>query len=199
MPGIETEIRTIQLATRGEDVRDAIVGALLGIDARVNDTVDDELSATSENPVQNKVIFDALQGKQDALTVDSEPVDESDNPVSSGGVYAALSGKQASIRAEELHLSDTWSGNGPFTQSVTLEGITSRSKVDIQPDAEYSLLRDARERTDDHIFHEVDRNDQCESEYFRMYIQKPYRRKTQVRRRTGADFRSRRNGHRKTP
>ena len=141
MPGIDTEIRTIQLATRGEDVRDAIVSALLSIDSRVNDTVDDELSATSENPVQNKAVYEALQGKQDALTVDSEPVDESSNPVSSGGVYASLSGKQEAIRAAELHLSDTWSGSGPFTQSVALDGITSRSKVDIQPDADlFSLL-----------------------------------------------------------
>lgn len=141
MPGIETEIRTIQLATRGEDVRDAIVGALLSIDSRVNGTVDDELSSTSENPVQNKVIFDALQGKQDALTIDNVPVDESSNPVSSGGVFAALSGKQEAIRAAELHLSDAWSGSGPFTQEVTLAGITPRSKVDIQPDADlFSLL-----------------------------------------------------------
>ena len=34
-------------------------------------------------------------------------------------------------------LSTTWSGNGPYTQTVTVTGvsITNYSKVDIQPDA----------------------------------------------------------------
>lgn len=53
-------------------------------------TVDDALSSLSENPVQNKVIYSALQGKQNALTFDSAPTQGSNNPVTSGGVYNAL-------------------------------------------------------------------------------------------------------------
>jgi len=141
---INTEIRIIQLASRGEEVRDAIVDALQSIESRVAVTIDADLSDTSENPLQNKVIYAALQGKQEALTIDGAPTSESDNPVTSGGVYEALSGKQDGIRLATIELSDSWSGSGPFTQAVSLSGITPGSKVDIQPDADVftSLLLD---------------------------------------------------------
>lgn len=36
-----------------------------------------------------------------------------------------------------ISLSSTWSGDGPYTQTVTLSGytVTANSKVDIQPDS----------------------------------------------------------------
>lgn len=56
--------------------------------------VDNAMSTTSENPVQNKVITEAVNGKQDALVVgtnlDSTPVENSTNPITSGGVYAVV-------------------------------------------------------------------------------------------------------------
>ena len=56
--------------------------------------VDSALSTTSENPVQNKVITEAVNGKQDALVVgtnlDNTPVENSTNPITSGGVYAVV-------------------------------------------------------------------------------------------------------------
>lgn len=55
-----------------------------------NVIVDDVLSDTSENPVQNKVIKGYLDSKQDTLTFDNTPTENSANPVTSGGVYAAL-------------------------------------------------------------------------------------------------------------
>lgn len=57
--------------------------------------IDSQLSTTSANPVQNKVIATALNLKQNTLTFDSSPTSGSSNPVTSGGVYAALTGKEA--------------------------------------------------------------------------------------------------------
>ena len=56
-------------------------------------TIDSALSDTSTNPVQNKVIKNALDTKQDTLTFDSTPTADSTNPVTSGGVKTALDGK----------------------------------------------------------------------------------------------------------
>ncbi len=135
MSDINNEIRTIQLASRGEEVRDAIVDALRSIESHTTVTVDEELSGTSENPVQNKSVFEALQGKQETLTIDAGPVSESENPVASGGVYEALSGKQNAIRLTSIHLTGDWEGSDLYTQTVSIEGIKPNSKVDIQPDA----------------------------------------------------------------
>ena len=59
--------------------------------------VDNALSSTSTNPVQNKVVNSAIVGlqnsKQDKLTIDTSPINGSGNPVSSGGVYTELAGK----------------------------------------------------------------------------------------------------------
>ena len=56
--------------------------------------VDNAMSTTSENPVQNKVITAAVNAKQDALVVgtnlDNTPVENSTNPITSGGVYAVV-------------------------------------------------------------------------------------------------------------
>ena len=59
--------------------------------------VDAALSGTSENPVQNKVVKGALDGKQNKLTFDSTPTAGSSNPVTSGGVKAALDQKQDTL------------------------------------------------------------------------------------------------------
>lgn len=56
----------------------------------VHITVDDTLSTTSANPVQNNVITSALNNKQNALTFDNVPTENSNNPVTSDGVYSAL-------------------------------------------------------------------------------------------------------------
>ncbi len=61
---------------------------LNGIEANANKTVvDSSMSSTSTNPVQNKVINDALSGKQDVLTFDASPTQGSLNPVTSAGIY----------------------------------------------------------------------------------------------------------------
>lgn len=50
-------------------------------------TVDDEISASSTNPVQNRIIYSALNKKQNELTFDDIPTENSSNPVKSDGVY----------------------------------------------------------------------------------------------------------------
>lgn len=103
-------------------------------------TVDSTLSSTSANPVQNKVIYSALQGKQNTLTagtgisisgntisctvsggggsvtVDSAMSSTSTNPVQNKVVFAALQGKQNTLSYE------TWT----FT---TTSGATVTKKV----------------------------------------------------------------------
>ena len=104
-------------------------------------TVDSTLSSTSTNPVQNKVVYTALAGKQDKLTagtgisingntisctvsgggggtvtVDSALSGTSTNPVQNKVIYTALSGKQDKINYE------TWT----FT---TVSGTTVTKKV----------------------------------------------------------------------
>ena len=64
-------------------------------------TVDSAISSSSTNPVQNQVIYNALQTKQDVLTFDNVPTASSDNPVKSGGVYSALSGKQNTLTFDD--------------------------------------------------------------------------------------------------
>ena len=132
---IQSDIMAIELAARGEEVRDAIVRALRHIAAQSGGAVDHDLSPDSENAVRNCAIYEALQGKQDTLTIDAQPAVDSENPVSSGGVFAALSGMQKEIRLASIRLKARWEGSGPYTQTVQMEGTTPRSKVDIQPDS----------------------------------------------------------------
>lgn len=59
--------------------------------------VDSALSGSSENPVQNRIIKGALDGKQSLLTFDSAPTAGSNNPVRSGGIKSALDAKQDTL------------------------------------------------------------------------------------------------------
>ena len=105
-----------------------------------NITIDSTMSSTSTNPVQNKVIYSALQGKQNTLTagtgisingntisctvsgggssvtVDSALSGTSTNPVQNKVIYTALQNKQEKINYE------TWT----FT---TVSGTTVTKKV----------------------------------------------------------------------
>ena len=70
-------------------------------------TVDSALSSSSENPVQNKVITDALNDKQDTLTFDDAPTAGSNNPVKSGGIKTALDGKQETLTFDNAPTADS--------------------------------------------------------------------------------------------
>ena len=224
MADISSYIRLIELASRGEDVRDAIINALNSINQGAFGEFDDVPTAGSGKAVTSGAIKTALDGKQDLLTFDNTPTQGSDNPVKSGGIYSAIEAMQGALQfddtptenstnpvtsggiynalqgveitmdetptegsehavksggiktaldakqdtlqydsaptpnssklvtsggmwaaisgissvesIQEITLDkDDWTGNGPFIQEVSLQGVTAASKIDIQADA----------------------------------------------------------------
>ena len=224
MADISSYIRLIELASRGEDVRDAIINALNSINQGAFGEFDDVPTAGSGKAVTSGAIKTALDGKQDLLTFDNTPTQGSDNPVKSGGIYSAIEAMQGALQfddtptenstnpvtsggiynalqgveitmdetptegsehavksggiktaldakqdtlqydsaptpnssklvtsggmwaaisgissvesIQEITLDkDDWTGNGPFIQEVSIQGVTAASKIDIQADA----------------------------------------------------------------
>ena len=224
MADISSYIRLIELASRGEDVRDAIINALNSINQGAFGEFDDVPTAGSGKAVTSGAIKTALDGKQDLLTFDNAPTQGSNNPVKSGGIYSAIEAMQGALQfdstpiegsinpvtsggiydalqgveitmddsptegsdhavksggiktaldakqdtlqydsaptpnssklvtsggmwaaisgissvesIQEITLNrDDWTGNGPFIQEVSLQGVTAASKIDIQADA----------------------------------------------------------------
>lgn len=43
---------------------------------------------------------------------------------------------QKQIIVDTVSLGTSWTGTGPYTQVVTIDGIDSNSKIDLQPDAD---------------------------------------------------------------
>ena len=224
MADISSYIRLIELASRGEDVRDAIINALNSINQGAFGEFDDVPTAGSGKAVTSGAIKTALDGKQDLLTFDNTPTQGSDNPVKSGGIYSAIEAMQGALQfddtptenstnpvtsggiynalqgveitmdetptegsehavksggiktaldakqdtlqydsaptpnssklvtsggmwaaisgissVESIHevtlYQNAWTGNGPYTQEVSIQGVTAASKIDIQADA----------------------------------------------------------------
>ena len=80
-------------------------------------------------------VEDALDDVQVSLNFDAVPTSGSENPVYSGGVYSALATRQAGIWRATINLTDAWSGSDPYTQTVTIPGVSANSLIDLQPDA----------------------------------------------------------------
>lgn len=107
-------------------------------------TVDSALSPTSTNPVQNKVIYAALAGKQNTLTIDASLSSTSANPVQNKAVNSALAGKQDKLTAgtgisiSGNTISCTVSGGG---SSVTVDSsMSSTSTNPVQNKVVYAAL-----------------------------------------------------------
>ena len=87
-------------------------------------TIDDQLSTTSENPVQNKVITNALNDKQNGLTTGNGiSIDSSTNTIS---INASTSGLQKFIDQDAL----TPSGSGSAGY-LTFKGANGNSNKDL--------------------------------------------------------------------
>lgn len=139
-------------------------------------TIDSTLSSTSTNPVQNKVVYTALAGKQDKLiagtgisisgntisctvsggsgggsiTVDSTMSSTSTNPVQNKVIYLALQGKQNTLTAgtgisiNGNTISCTVSGGGG---SVTVDSALSGTSTNpVQNKVIYTALQNKQDK-----------------------------------------------------
>lgn len=94
--------------------------------------VDNALSATSTNPVQNKVVKAALDAKQNALTFDTTPTSGSTKPVTSGGIRSYVDGKTwfgyngtpASMQNNNTYYQCIAATTGDFSCMVKLYDVT---------------------------------------------------------------------------
>lgn len=107
MSGIDNEVRNIQQASRGEDVRDSIVSALrslytlyVSLANATDPIIDNSLNRTSTNAVENRAIYEALQSIRSSIpniVIDDELSSTSSNPLQNKEIYAALNEIRALI------------------------------------------------------------------------------------------------------
>lgn len=91
-------------------------------------------------------VGEIIKGKDAAYVGSSAPTDPQytiwvDTSETGEGLVTSVNGQVGAVtvpvpRKTSVTLaSANWSGNDPYTQSVTISGVLSNSKVDIQPDA----------------------------------------------------------------
>ena len=114
-------------------------------------TVDDQLDNTSENPVQNKVITNALNGKQDVLTAGNGITINSNNVISINEEELQLDNKENLLTPGENILLD----RETVPDSTVISAIDEKVmqiEDDGANDGSYAVLfthRDEPERVDD--------------------------------------------------
>ena len=140
-------------------------------------TIDSTLSGSSTNPIQNKVVYNALAGKQDKLiagtgisisgntisctvsggsgggsiTVDSTLSSTSTNPVQNKVVYTALAGKQdkltagtgISINGNTISCTVSGGGGGTVTVDSALSGTSTNP---VQNKVIYTALQNKQDK-----------------------------------------------------
>ena len=140
-------------------------------------TIDSTLSGSSTNPIQNKVVYTALAGKQDKLTagtgisisghtisctvsggsgggsitVDSTLSSTSTNPVQNKVVYTALAGKQdkltagtgISINGNTISCTVSGGGGGTVTVDSALSGTSTNP---VQNKVIYTALQNKQDK-----------------------------------------------------
>lgn len=111
-------------------------------------TVDADLSATSTNPVQNKVIQAALQQKQDKITIDSAMSGTSTNPVQNKAIKQYIDSNTTGtieVRSQTYNSvpSETIPANSAFTKTINvvpISGQTARGIVGVLCDNEDLII-----------------------------------------------------------
>ena len=125
-----------------------------------NVIVDSSLSASSKNPVQNKVVTNALNNKQDKLTFDSTPRTGSTNPVTSSGIKSAIDNKAQEVKGyvdEEIGKIKTGGGGvakdtfDEFTSYVTNTMATKYELTDGVTNAQNYAIEEANRHTDTEV------------------------------------------------
>lgn len=101
MADISSYVAQIEVASRGEDVRDAIIDALEAINDGSAWNGDDVPTEGSSHPITSGGAYNALARKQDKLTFDSTPAQNSPNPVTSGGIYEALQHVEGNVQLDD--------------------------------------------------------------------------------------------------
>lgn len=161
MADISQHVRQIELAARGEEVRDSIVNALEAINNESVWSADTVPTPGSTHPITSGGVWTALQnvtlemdnvptegstnavksgGVYEALQnvtieMDDVPVEGSENAITSGGVWALTHNIGAIANAVTVRLNAEWEGNDPYSQVVTVAGTDVYSKVDVQPNS----------------------------------------------------------------
>lgn len=150
MADISTYVAQIEVASRGEDVRDAIINALEAINDGSVWSGDDVPVEGSRRPITSGGAYNALARKQDRLTFDSTPAQNSPNPVTSGGIYEALQHVEGNIELDDTP-----------TQGST-NGVTSGGVYEALQDVETVLDLDDtptsgsdRPVTSDGVYHAI--------------------------------------------
>ena len=90
--------------------------------------VDSFLSDTSTHAVQNKVITEAFNNKQDVLSFDTTPTEGSSNPVTSGGIKSALDLK--ADKTETIGKSGTGTNSEIFNDYTNNEATAQYSHAE---------------------------------------------------------------------
>ena len=113
MADISSYIRLIELAARGEEVRDALIDSLTAINSGIPDTVDALLVAAMERG--DFIGPQGPKGDPPDLTYDAVPTANSANLLTSGAVYSALDSITPGVSLTEstyLALTENEKNNG---------------------------------------------------------------------------------------
>ena len=113
MADISSYIRLIELAARGEEVRDALIDSLTAINSGIPDTVDALLVAAMERG--DFIGPQGPKGDTPELTYDAVPTANSANLLTSGAVYSALDSITPGVSLTEsayLALTENEKNNG---------------------------------------------------------------------------------------
>ena len=113
MADISSYIRLIELAARGEEVRDALIDSLTAMNDGIPDTVDALLVAAMERG--DFIGPQGPKGDPPELTYDAAPTENSANLLTSGAVYSALESITPGVSLTEaayLALTENEKNNG---------------------------------------------------------------------------------------